>query len=252
MARTRRRRRRSKGGVNAATLAVGLLVVVGLWLVGGNLIKSLPPGVARDLPDLHAPSITTSPRGGDDHGGSGGGGSGGADDKASNVRGIQRLGGKVDYGKVDPKTGQRSGITATITPGMVRAASDHKVGSEPDESIRPPGFEQLPSRNRSRGHLLGRQLGGSGEVASNLVALYQSRANSPVMRDYETMVADAVKDGETVSYQVRPLYDSASDRGAPRAVRIRAVGDHGFRLDVEIANTPSAATKVAVAPAAQG
>jgi DNA-entry nuclease len=243
MARTRRRRRRgrSRGGVNAATLAVGLLVVVGLWLVGGNLIKSLPPGVARSLPDLHAPAITTGP----------GGGSGRGDDKASNLREIQRLGGKVDYGKVDPRTGQRSGVAAIITPGMVSAASDDKVGSEPDESIRPPGFEQLPSRNRSRGHLLGRQLGGSGEVASNLVALYQSRANSPVMRDYETMVADAVRDGETVSYQVRPLYDSASDRGAPHAVRIRAVGNHGFRLDVEIANTPTAAVKVAVAPATQ-
>ncbi len=250
MARTRGRRRRGKGRVNAATLAIGLLVVVGLWLVGGNLLKSLPPGVAKDLPDLHAPSITAGPGGGDDHGGSSG--RGGADDKASNVREIRRLGGEVDYGTVDPKTGQRSGITATITPAMVRAASDHKVGSEPDESIRPPGFEQLPSRNRSRGHLLGRQLGGSGEVASNLVALYQSRANSPVMRDYETMVADAVKNGETVSYQVRPLYESASDKGAPRAVRIRAVGNHGFRLDVEIANTPSAATKVAVAPAMQG
>jgi DNA-entry nuclease len=243
MARTRARRRRGKGGVNAATLAIGLLVVVGLWLVGGNLLKSLPPGVARNLPDLHAPSITAGP------GDGGSGGRGGADDKASNVRAIERLGGKVDYGTVDSKTGQRSGITATITPAMVRAAADHKLGSEPDESIRPPGFGQLPSRNRSRGHLLGRQLGGSGEVASNLVALYQSRANSPVMRDYETMVADAVERGETVSYQVRPLYDSASDSGAPRAVRIRAVGNHGFRLEVEIANTPTAATRVAVAPA---
>ena len=43
----------------------------------------------------------------------------------------------------------------------------------------------------SRGHLLGRQLGGSGEVAGNLVALYQRRANSPVMRDYESAVAEA-------------------------------------------------------------
>jgi DNA-entry nuclease len=252
MAGSRRRRRRGRriGGVNAATLVVGLLVLVGLWLVGGNIIRSLPPGVARDLPDLHAPDITTRTAGGDDHGG--GSARGGADDKAANVRAIQRLGGKVDYGKVDPRTGQRTGITATITPRMVSAASHDEVGSEPNESIRPPGFEQLPSRNRSRGHLLGRQLAGSGEVASNLVALYQSRANSPVMRDYETMVADAVRDGETVSYQVRPLYDSVSDRGAPRAVRIRAVGNRGFRLDVEIANTPSAAAMVAVAPATQG
>ncbi len=247
MARTRRRSRGGKAAVKPATLAIGVLVLVGLWLVGGNLIKSLPPGVARDLPDLHAPSITAG-GGANDRGGA----TSGPDDKASNVRAIEKLGGKVDYGKVDPRTGQRSGITATITPAMVRAASQHRLGSEPEESIRPPGFSQLPSRNRSRGHLLGRQLGGSGEVASNLVALYQERANSPVMRDYETMVADAVRDGETVRYAVRPLYDGVSDIGAPRAVRIRAVGNHGFRLDVEIANTPSAATKVAVAPATQG
>lgn len=247
MARSRRRRGRGKSGnVNPVTLVIALLVLVGLWVVGGDVVKSLPPGISRSLPDLHAPNISTRPAGND------GGGSGrrsGNDDLASNTRAIQRLGGTVDYGRVDRVTGQRSGIAATITPAMVTAASRDQLGSEPDESIRPPGFEQLPSRNRSRGHLLGRQLGGSGEVASNLAALYQTRANSPVMRDYETMVADAVRDGETVRYQVRPLYASPSDRGAPRAVRLQAVGDRGFRLDVEIANTPRAPVKVAVAPA---
>jgi DNA-entry nuclease len=176
------------------------------------------------------------------------GGSSGKDDLASNTKLIKQLGGSVDYGKVNGATGQRSGIIATITPSMVAAAARDQLGSEPDESIRPPGFDQLPSRNRSRGHLLGRQLGGSGEVASNLVALYQSRANSPVMRDYETMIADAVRDGETVRYQVRPIYASPSDRGAPRAVRLQAVGNRGFRLDVEIANTPQAPVKAAVVP----
>ena len=242
----RRRRRRGRGGrggrarVNPITLVIALLVVVCLGVVGGDLVKSLPPGIGRLLPDLHVPEITIRPPSEGRRGG---------DDLASNTRAIQRLGGAVDYGRVDPATGQRSGITATITPRMVAAASRDQLGSEPDESIRPPGFEQLPSRNRSRGHLLGRQLGGSGEVASNLVALYQSRANSPVMRDYETMVADAVRHGETIRYQVRPLYASPSDRGAPRAVRIQAVGDRGLRLDVEIANTPRAPVKVAVAPA---
>jgi DNA/RNA non-specific endonuclease len=242
----RRRSRRKRGKVNPITLVVALLVLAGLWLVGGDVVKSLPPGISRALPDLHAPDITTRPTRND---GDGSGRQPGGDDLASNTRAIRRLGGAVDYGRIDRATGQRGGITATITPGMVAAASRDQLGSEPDESIRPPGFEQLPSRNRARGHLLGRQLGGSGEVASNLVALYQSRANSPVMRDYETMVADAVRDGQTVRYQVRPLYASPSDRGAPRAVRLQAVGDRGFRLDVEIANTPQAAVKVAVAPA---
>jgi DNA-entry nuclease len=248
MARSRKRRRGGRGRkVNPLTLVMALLVLAGLWVVGGNVRDSLPPGISRALPDLHAPDIR-SPR--DGSGGSGGSaGPRGSDDLAGNTRAIKQLGGSVDYGTVDRATGQRSGITATITPRMVAAAARDQVGSEPDESIRPPGFDQLPSRNRSRGHLLGRQLGGSGEVASNLVALYQSRANSPVMRDYETMVADAVRDGQTIRYQVRPLYASPSDRGAPRAVRLQAVGDHGFRLDVQIANTPQAPVKAAVVPA---
>jgi DNA-entry nuclease len=246
MARTRRRRSSRRGAVNPITLAVALLVLVGLWLVGGDVLKSLPPSIGRSLPDLHAPDISVRPP----EGGSGSGAGSGNDDLAHNTRAIKQLGGRVDYGHVNRTTGQRSGISAIITPKMVAAAEAHKLGSEPDEEIRPPGFEQLSSRNRSRGHLLGRQLGGSGEVASNLVALYQSRANSPVMRDYETMVADAVRRGQTIRYQVKPLYSSPTDMGAPRAVHLVAVGDHGFRLDVEIANTPQAPVKVTTAPAA--
>jgi hypothetical protein len=157
-----------------------------------------------------------------------------------NASAIRRLGGTVDYGRVDPETGQRSGISATITPRMVRAAAAHDLGSAADSDIRPPGFEDLPARNRSRGHLLGRQLGGSGEVDANLVALYQQRANSPVMRDYENAVAEAVERGETIRYRVRPVYPSPSSKGPPSAVRITASGDHGFRLDVLIDNTAEA------------
>jgi hypothetical protein len=236
MSPTRRRRRGSRGRVSPLTLVVTLVVLAGLWVVGSDVFD-------RGLPPELRPSPTTAPPRGDR-----GGDGGGADDLASNVRAVQRLGGKVDYGRVDPRTGQRSGITATITPAMVAAADRDRLGSEPDQSIHPPGLAELPSRNRARGHLLGRQLGGSGQVASNLVALYQSRANSPVMRDYETMVADAVQAGETIRYEVRPLYQSPSARGAPRAVRIRASGNHGFRMDVEIANTPQAPVKEYVAP----
>ena len=109
--------------------------------------------------------------------------------------------------------------------------------------FRPPGLDQLPARNRARAHLLGRQLGGTGDLSANLVALYQTRANTPVMRDYETMVAEAVRAGETVRYTVRPIYPSPSYRGAPSAIRITASGDRGFGLQVTIANTPQAPVK---------
>jgi hypothetical protein len=239
--RPRRRSRRSRSrGSNLGTLLVALLVIAGLGWVGSDILHRTAPNAK--LPKL--PSLTITPpsttRGGT--------GTHSRETAAANIKTIQHLGGTVDYGKIDPVTGQRSGIVATITPAMVQAAANDQLGSEPDPSIHPPGWDQLPSRNRARGHLLGRQLGGSGENPANLVTLYQQRANTPVMRDYETMVADAVRSGQTVHYEVTPLYASPTDTGPPRAIRLRAQGDHGFRLDVEIANTPQASVKVNVAP----
>jgi hypothetical protein len=170
-----------------------------------------------------------------------------ADRPADNSAAIGRLGGTVDYGHIDKATGQRSGISATITPTMVAAAARDQLGSAADPDIRPPGLDQLPSRNRARAHLLGRQLGGTGELPANLVALYQTRANTPVMRDYETTVAEAVRAGETIRYRVRPIYPNPGYRGAPSAIRITATGNHGFQLDVTIANTPQAMVTQAAA-----
>jgi len=170
-----------------------------------------------------------------------------ADTPADNSAAIGRLGGTVQYGHVDPATGQRSGVTATITPAMVAAAAHDQLGSAADPNIRPPGLDQLPARNRARAHLLGRQLGGTGDLPANLVAMYQTRANTPVMRDYETTVAEAVRAGQTVRYTVRPIYPSPSHRGVPNAIRITAIGDHGFRLQVTIANTPQATVQQSTA-----
>jgi hypothetical protein len=215
----RRRRRRSRRTSPLSYLLVTVLVAgLGYLLVQRGGLPS-PPATTRPPPASHGPADNSAP--------------------------IRRLGGGVDYGRVDPATGQRSGIRATVTPAMVAAAARHQLGSAADPDIHPPGWEQLPARNRARGHLLGRQLGGSGEVAANLVALYQTRANTPVMRDYETEVAEAVQAGETVRYAVRPLYPSGGFRGAPSAIRITARGDHGFHLDVTIANTAEAAVEEA-------
>ncbi len=159
-----------------------------------------------------------------------------ADDAAA----AAELGGSIDYGTIDPVTGQRSGVVATLVPAMIAAADDDRLGSPAKSSIRPPGFEELPQRNRARGHLLGRQFGGSGDLPENLVALYQTRANSPVMRDYENAIAAAVEAGETIRYEILPVYTAPDATGAPGEVRLRATGDRGFDLDVTVANTPDA------------
>jgi len=222
------RRRRSRRRSTRRSGSLGYLLVA--VLVAGIGYLLVDRGV---LPSPTNPTTTRRPPGGDG--------------PANNRAAIGRLGGTVDYG-VDPGTGQRSGIRATITPAMVAAAERDELGSTADQGLRPPGFDRLPARNRARGHLLGRQLGGSGELAANLVALYQTRANSPVMRDYETAVAEAVQAGETVRYAVRPLYPSRTSKGAPSAIRITASGDRGFRLDVTVANTPEAAVQETVVP----
>jgi len=202
---------------------VVLVVGIGYLLLQRGLLPS-PPEATRPSPEV--------------------------DGAADNSAAIRRLGGAVQYGHVDPVTGQRSGISATITPAMVAAAARDELGSAADPSIRPPGLDRLPARNRARGHLLGRQLGGTGDLPANLVALYQTRANTPVMRDYETAVAEAARAGEVIRYAVRPRYPSASFTGAPSAIRITATGNHGFRLDVTIANTLKARVTEAVAPSA--
>jgi len=217
-----RRRRRSRRSNPFGYLLVAVLVVGVGYLLAERGVLPAPPSPTERPPR--------------------------SERAADNSAAIRRLGGTVDYGRVDAATGQRSGISATITPAMIAAADRDDLGSAADPDIRPPGFDRLPARNRARGHLLGRQLGGSGDLAANLVALYQTRANSPVMRDYETAVAEAVQDGETVRYAVRPLYPSRTSKGAPSAIRITASGDRGFRLDVTVANTPEAAVKETVVP----
>jgi hypothetical protein len=223
MPRRRRRSRRSRRSNPFGYLLVAVLVVGVGYLLAERGVLPTPTNPTERPPRSERP--------------------------ADNGAAIRRLGGAVDYGRVDPATGQRSGVSATITPAMVAAADRDELGSAADPDIRPPGFERLPARNRARGHLLGRQLGGSGDLAANLVALYQTRANSPVMRDYESAVAEAVEAGETVRYTVRPRYPSRGADGPPAAIRITATGDRGFRLDVTIANTSAADVQERIAPA---
>ena len=150
-----RRRRRSPRRTSRRSrsldylLAVVLVVGIGYLLLQRGVLP-FPPEATRPFPEVD----------------------GGGDNSAA----IGRLGGAVEYGHVDRATGQRSGVSATITPAMIAAAARGELGSAADPDIRPPGLDQLPARNRARAHLLGRQLGGTGDLPANLVALYQTRA----------------------------------------------------------------------------
>ena len=123
--------------------------------------------------------------------------------------------------------GRTTGAAATITRNMLN------TGTAASRSIRPAGFIS-GSANHARGHLISRLLGGSGRDARNLATLYQNPVNSPVMRGFEQQVANAVRGGQTVRYEVVPIY-----RGTeliPRAITMRATGSGGFRLHVTVLN----------------
>jgi hypothetical protein len=123
--------------------------------------------------------------------------------------------------------GRTTGAAATITRDMLN------TGTAASRSIRPAGFLG-GGANHARGHLISRLLGGSGRDPRNLTTLYQNPVNTPVMRGFEQQVANAVRGGQTVRYEVVPIY-----RGSeliPRGVTLRATGNGGFRLHVTVLN----------------
>jgi hypothetical protein len=106
------------------------------------------------------------------------------------------------------------------------------TGSRASEAIVPPGYK--PGRVYARGHLLARQLGGSGTDARNIVTLFQNPANSPVMSSLEAQIRAAIEGGQIVSFEAVPVYMESAL--IPRGVTIRAEGDQGFLLYVTILN----------------
>jgi hypothetical protein len=147
---------------------------------------------------------------------------------AKAIERFQRLveGGKIAYGNLD-HLGRPTGVKATITPAMI------KTGSDANERIRPPGFGGKDA-GHARAHLLGAQLGGSGDDARNLVTFRHIPSNTPVMRRFERQVREAVEKGEIVEYSATPLYVGAER--LPKGITIVAKGDLGFSLEVTIKN----------------
>ena len=138
------------------------------------------------------------------------------------------IGGGINYGSLDA-LGRPTGVSATITPEMIG------IGTPANPEIIPPGWSGNGTVfNEARGHLLGAQLGGSGDLPENLVTLQQLPANSPVMREFESSVRAAVENGEIVNYSSTPIYNG--DNLVPQGITLSARGSGSFSLDVTVLN----------------
>jgi len=126
--------------------------------------------------------------------------------------------GAITYGE--------NGVEATITADMIN------TGTRAAARIRPPGW--VDNAGFARGHLLGRQLGGSGTEPRNLVTLFQNPANHPVMSGIEAQVRAAVASGQTVNFGAMPIYRTGS--AIPVGVTVVAEGSGGFNLAVSVLN----------------
>lgn len=101
----------------------------------------------------------------------------------------------------------------------------------------PPGFKLGNKPTMNRGHLLARQLGGSGTDRRNLVTLYRT-ANSPEMSTQEQKIADSIAAGNTVYYSSVPVWGSDSNP-IPLGVTMTAYTSTGARIvDQTIWNRP--------------
>ncbi len=134
----------------------------------------------------------------------------------------------INYGALD-ELGRPTGVNATITQDMIG------TGTPANPEIFPPGWSGNGTVfNEARGHLLGAQLGGSGDVVENLVTLQQNPANSPIMRGFETSIRNAVENGEVINYSATPIYNGTNL--VPRGITLSGSGSGGFSLDVTILN----------------
>lgn len=133
--------------------------------------------------------------------------------------------GQPVYGALD-NLGRPTGAYATIDQSVIG------TGTRASQSITPPGY--VVDSGFARGHLIGRQLGGSGNEAGNLVTMFQNPANHPVMSGIEGQVRAAVQAGQTVNYSVVPIYQGGN--AIPSGVTIMGQGSGGFNVGVTVLN----------------
>ncbi len=129
----------------------------------------------------------------------------------------------IDYGKID-STGRRSGIVAIVTPSMLGTGG--KAVQRMSKNL--PGFISGDNGD-TRGHLLPKDLGGSGTTPENFVRTTSAIDNGP-MNTFEQEIAAYVRGdgsgGNTIMYAATPHYRPGEN--VAFAVSIEAFDDTGW------------------------
>jgi len=144
---------------------------------------------------------------------------------------LQQTEGFIEFGELD-HLGRATAANATITKDM------YKTGTSANQSIKPTGWiSGKKPHGHARGHLIGNQLGGSGDDERNLATIYQNPVNTPNMTKYENEVKNAIVEGDVVRYRVTPVFDG--DELFAREIRMegKSLTDWGtVDFDVTIPN----------------
>ncbi|MFP1774401.1 DNA/RNA non-specific endonuclease, partial [Lonsdalea quercina] len=135
----------------------------------------------------------------------------------------------IRYGDLD-HLGRPTGVRARLDSSYIN------TGTHANPSIQPPGFITGAGSNRARGHLLGRQLGGSGDDVRNLVTIQHRPVNTPDMSSIEGRIRKALERGEIVDVSVTPIYKGPSR--IPAGITMNAQGSGGFFESVTLLNPP--------------
>jgi RHS repeat-associated protein len=148
--------------------------------------------------------------------------------------------GSIRYGRLD-HLGRPTGVNAQLRPEMLHTGT--AAGS-----LRPPGWRGNGTDfNEARGHLLADRLGGPGTgtlAYHNLVTQTQNPTNSPDQRDQvEQKIYDAVHRGETVQYNIKPVYEGSNP--IPIRIEFTAFGNNGFTFKHHLDN-PAAGVRTGV------
>jgi DNA-entry nuclease len=142
------------------------------------------------------------------------------------IRYLQRRESPYFYGALDD-LGRWTGARAFLSKEALQSAR----GSVPTVAVKGAGGEL------SRGHLIGKQLGGAGNTAANLAPQYQRFVNDAAMVGIENEIRRRVELGETIDYLVIPIY--RGDELVPVGFTIRAEGSNGFSLFETVRNVPN-------------
>ncbi|WP_181160461.1 RHS repeat-associated core domain-containing protein [Streptomyces solincola] len=123
-------------------------------------------------------------------------------------------GGQVRW--VRDEHGRPYEMHAVITRNML------DEGTHANNAIIPPGYQS--GKGQARGHMLARQLGGSGDFEDNLFTISQNPTNTPKMSMFEQRVYDAVADHDVVSYSVYLEYVNDDPDSPPKSIQLEAFG----------------------------